>query len=423
MHLAKDEREMLDGKQGPARQKAMELLVKYGEALGAEKFIDTNNAHIAVGGFPFMKEFASQDGDAIYSEFYLDSRERVIIPRVRAYTTTHVSAMDPENWQLLGADPAYYELNVIMEKLCSRVGINFTATCTPYQIGNVPVKGEHCAWMESSAVPYCNAVLGARTNTEGCESSGATALTGKIPLWGFHIEENRLGTHLVNVEIQPQTVMDWDLMGYYVGEIVQLAVPVYSGIKQIPELTQLKSHGAALASSGGVEMYHIVGITPEAPTMKKAFGKNKPLMTFNFAEKERRTAYEHLNSATDTNVDLVVLGCPHHSIDQIWHAVTLLDGRQVHTNTELWIWTARQIKALADRMGYTDMISKSGGHLLTDTCPCVSQLYPKGTKVVATDSCKQAHYTPAIAGHETWYGSPEDCIEAAITGKWKGGLQ
>jgi predicted aconitase len=423
MYLTRDEQEMLDGKQGSARQKAMELLVKYGEALDAERFIDTNNVHVAVGGFPFVKEFASKDGDAIYSEFYLDSRERVKIPPVRAYTTTHVTAIDLENWELIGADAAYHELNVIMEKLCSRVGINFTATCTPYQVGNVPVKGEHCAWMESSAVPYCNAVLGAYTNTEGCESSGASALTGKVPLWGFHIAQNRLGTHLVNVVFQPETVMDWDLMGYYIGEIVQLAVPVYSGIESSPNLAVLKSHGAALASSGGVEMYHLVGITPEAPTAEKAFGRNKPVLTIHFGEKERKTAYENLNSARDPKVDLVVLGCPHYSIDQIRHVMTLLDSRKVHADTALWIWTARQIKALSDRMGYTDMISKSGGHLLTDTCPCVSQLYPKGTRIVATDSCKQAHYTPAIAGHETWYGSPEDCVEAAITGQWKGDLR
>ena len=423
MYLTKDEKEMLEGEHGPARQKAMELLIKYGEALGAERFIDVTNVHIALGAHPFVRQFSKPDGDAVYSEFYLDSRESVAIPEVKTFTTTHCAAMDPENWQLLGIDPAYHELNMTMEKLCARIGIYFTATCTPYQVGNVPVKGEHCVWMESSAVPYCNAVLGAHTNTEGCESAGSAALTGKIPLSGYHLAENRLGTHLVNVDIELTTVMDWDLMGYYVGEIVQLGVPVFNGVKQVPNLPKLKSLGAAGASSGGVQMYHLVGITPEAPTIEMAFGQNKPRLTINYGVKERKKAYENLNSGKDTNVDLVVLGCPHYSIDQISHAVTLLNGRHVHSNTDLWIWTAKQIKALADRIGYTEIISKAGGHIFTDSCPCVGHFFPEGTKVMATDSCKHAHYTPAILGFETWYGSPEQCIAAAITGQWKGGLR
>ena len=108
-------------------------------------------------------------------------------------------------------------------------GINMFATCTPYQVGNVPVKGEHCAWMESSAVVYCNSVLGARTNTEGKESTGAAALTGRIPYWGYHITENRRGTHLVEVDIDVDDIMDWGLLGYYLGEIVQDEIPVLTG--------------------------------------------------------------------------------------------------------------------------------------------------------------------------------------------------
>ena len=103
------------------------------------------------------------------------------------------------------------------------------ATCTPYQVGNVPVRGEHCAWMESSAVVYCNSVLGARTNTEGTESTGAASITGKIPYWGYHLPENRFGTHLVEVEVPVEDMMDWGLLGYYVGEIIQDEIPVLVG--------------------------------------------------------------------------------------------------------------------------------------------------------------------------------------------------
>jgi predicted aconitase len=42
--------------------------------------------------------------------------------------------------------------------------------------------------------------------------------------------------------------------------------------------------------------------------------------------------------------------------------------------------------------------------------------------VFATDSAKQAHYLPAILGIEAWFGSLADCVDAAVTGRWKGEL-
>ena len=140
------------------------------------------------------------------------------------------------------------------EAFSSGIGVQMMNTCTPYQVGNIPVKGEHCAWMESSAVIYCNSVLGARTNTEGRESTGAAMLTGKIPYWGYHIDENRRGDYLVNVEIGVNSTADWGLMGYYIGEMVQERIPVLTGLNHVPNLPMLKHFGAAASSSGGVEM-------------------------------------------------------------------------------------------------------------------------------------------------------------------------
>jgi len=68
------------------------------------------------------------------------------------------------------------------------------------------------------------------------------------------------------------------------------------------------------------------------------------------------------------------------------------------------------------------MIRKAGGHLMSDTCPAIGRIVPKGTKVVATDSAKQAHYLPAMLKVQTWFGSVEDCVNAALTGQWRGGL-
>jgi predicted aconitase len=198
---------------------------------------------------------------------------------------------------------------------------------------------------------------------------------------------------------------------------------VIDGAIASPSLIRHKHFGAAAASSGGVEMYHMVGITPEAPSMEAAFGGAARGETFTYDAAARRRIYETLNSVGQCeDVDYVMLGCPHYSIEQIAHAASLIEGRKVHGNTELWIFTSRSVKALADANGHTEALRKAGALLMTDTCSAISQAVPKGTRVAALDSAKQVHYLPAMMGIEGWYGSTADCINAACTGKWRGRL-
>jgi predicted aconitase len=426
MKLTTDEKRILEGDEGAARQKAMELLVKYGDALGAEKLIDTNNVCVSIsaGAYTPIKPSATvSDVDAALSRMYLDSEEPFEIPKAKVYTCRLIREMDPDNWKIQGITPERHEIGLLSEKVCARIGMQLMHTCAPYLVGNVPVVGEHCAWIESSAVIYCNSVLGGRTNIEGMESATASMLVGKTPYWGYHLDENRWGTHLVEVEYQPDSVMDWGLLGYYVGEIVQENVPVINGVVRAPNLARMKHHGAAAASSGGVELYHVVGFTPEAATLKQAFGKNKPKMTLKYGKAERKIAYDNLTSTNDSKVDFVMLGCPHYSLEEVWNAAKLLEGKKISSNVNLWIFTPHALKSIADREGLTDIINKSGAVLMTDTCPCISHIQPKNVKVAATDSAKHAHYMPAILGFPTWFGSQKDCIEAAITGQWRGELK
>lgn len=418
---------MLDGEHGPAVQKAMDLLVRYGEALDAERLVDTNNVCATVGATtPFVRDFAAQHAggmDAVFSEFSLDCADVVKIPKVKVYTSHLQQGIDPLNAQLQGVSAELVKIYRMGETYLGGLGVQLLNTCTPYQVGNVPVKGEHCAWMESSAVIYCNSVLGGRTNAEGRESAGAAMLTGKIPYWGYHLDENRLGTHLIELELEVKDTADWGLLGYYVGEMVQERIPVINGVRNVPNLARLKHFGAAASSSGGVEMYHVIGVTPEARNMKEAFGAGKPLATFRYGPAERKRAYEQVNSTgRDAHVDYVMLGCPHYSIEQIWEVCQLLEGQRIHADTSLWIFTPSTIKQIADRNGYTKIITDAGGHLMTDTCSAFGRVMPKGVQVAAVDSAKQAHYLPAIMGVQAWFGTTADCIQAAITGRWSGRL-
>jgi len=425
--LTREEQAMLDGESGAAIAKAMDLLVRYADALGAERFVETNNVAGVPGSSPqWVKDhYAADGGDyrAVFSRYDLDSDDVVDVPRMNAFSCHLQGGMDPELWREQGMSEAAHANFVSDEAEVAGHGIQTLKTCTPYLAGNMPVMGEHCAWMESSAVVFANSVVGARTNCEGRESTSAAMLAKRIPDWGFHRDDFRLGQHSVDVRMPVDSVFEWGMLGYFVGDAVQDTIPVITGDISDANLIRHKHFGAAAASSGGVEMYHMVGITPEAPSVEAAFGGAAKGERFVYDAAARARVYETLNSVgSSTDVDYVMLGCPHYSIEQIAQAAALIEGRKVHENSALWIFTSRAVKAEADASGYARILRSAGALLMTDTCSAISQAVPKGTRVAALDSAKQVHYLPAMLGIEGLYGTTAECIDAACTGKWQGRL-
>ena len=427
MDLTDDEKSMLDGAEGPAVAAAMDLLVRYGTALDSERLCDVRNvAGTMTQPSPVKAQLVREGGwEKAFAVINLDSDEDFEIPDMRVPTCQLQQGFGPDAEGVVPYSKELIQLQDDAESFYGRRGVNVLATCTPYQVGNLPTQGEHVAWMESSAVVYANSVLGARTNCEGTASAGAASLTGKIPYWGNHVSENRYGTHLVDVRVPVDDFMEWGMLGYFVGDLVQEARPVVGGDLAQPELVDLKHFGAAAATSGGVELYHIPGITPEAPSVEAAFGPGPTPAAVPYGPRERQAVYDDLNSqGSNTDVDFVLLGCPHASVEQIWRTARALEGHRLNSSTHLWIMAPRALKDVADRSGYTEIIEQAGGRVLSDSCPAMSRAAPRGTRVFATDSAKQAHYLPAILGDiEAWFGSLEDCIDAALTGRWRGDLR
>lgn len=227
----------------------------------------------------------------------------------------------------------------------------------------------------------------------------------------------------MRAETEVASFRDWGMFGYFVGEVVQEARPAVVGGLARPDLADLKHFGAATATSGGVELFHLPGVTPEAPTLEAAFGGAPIPDAVGYGPRERQAVYEALNGQGESDeVDFVLLGCPHASLDQVAEIARLLDGRRLHAGTDLWVMTPRALRTMADRNGYTATIERAGGRVLTDSCPAMSRAAPPGTRVFATDSAKQAHYLPAILGIEAWFGSLAECVDAALTGRWRGEL-
>jgi predicted aconitase len=296
-------------------------------------------------------------------------------------------------------------------------------TCTPYLIGNLPRYGEHVSWGESSAVLYANSVLGARTNREGAPSALASALTGFTAEYGMHLKENRLATVHIHIDYPLKDVTDFACAGYYLAKHYPDALPVYTGFPERCPTFVLKAVCASLGASGSVSMFHAVGITPEAGTLEAATGGRK-IESIKMGQKEKDETLQFLGRTNDSSeVDCVFMGCPHLDFEEIMQLTRLLKGRKVKSDVSLWLYAAHNIWNSCERSGLTKALKDSGAVLISGTC-CVSTILSeimtsRGFKSAATNSAKIAHYIPSSWGMKTHYGTTEDCIEAAVTGKWK----
>ena len=397
MRLTKTEEKMLNGEEGYAVRKSMEILVALGDIYGAEGLIKVGSVQVAGvsyhnlgdAGLEFLNELA-RDG------------------KVKVLTTLNPAGMDLENWQQLGISPEFAEKQNMVIAAFEKMGILVSCTCTPYLIGNLPRYGEHVAWSESSAVTFANSVIGAKTNREGGPSALAAALVGKTPCYGLHLDENRIPDIHVKVNADLAKFSDWGALGYSVGKKAENKIPYITGVKDA-EVDELKSFCASVVTYGAKPLFYMQDVTPGAEKYQP------PKDSVTIEDADIRDAYDNINDEV-TDIDFVCLGCPHCSIKEIENIARLLEGRKVAEDTEFWVATSRFAKQLADKRGYTKVIEQAGGKFACDTCMAVAPL--KGRfKAVATTSAKGCYYSR----HNkllTKMGSLEECVEAAVTGKW-----
>lgn len=429
MKLTEQEQAILNGSEGPVKQQAMKFLVEYGEAVGAECLVDTDDVTFTVAcpyptyangniEFDTIEHLFSWcnltcDDDKLFDE----------IPNVgqtRCATLCGIDIM-PEYVDYLGLSGEYAEKlkdgSVRTHDFIRKHGANDLMCCAPEICGHILTKGEHSVSGESSQVVFQNSFSGARVNCEGLGVTGAAAIVGKTPKIGYHLDENRLGTHYIKVDCVPESVFDWDILGYWVGHKVGVGVPVLDIDIRAISMDAHKSLGAAICTGGQVDLYHIIGHTPEAATYELAFGKNTPAETFRYTAEEREKTIEELDWAENEDVDLVILGCPQYSIFQLKDAANYLEGK--HCSSKLIIQTPRLLIDQARTNGDAQKIEAAGGFLLADSCVPMLRMWPEGLKCLATDSVKSAKYIPGdrpdVGVH---MGDMLKCLDAAVTGKW-----
>src|ERR1700733_1511645 len=243
---------------GPARQWAIQHQIQVGTYLAAADMVPVRQAHIMADteslgetGVAFLERFAAMS----------PADRQVRIPTItdpRGTDFGSASRLKQQDWMVAlerRASDAFEALGVLM-----------TNTCINYQTIMPPVRGEHMAYGDTGVTIYCNSVLGARSNFEGGPSALAAGLTGHTPRYGYHLDECRRGSLLAEATWTPGALHEWGALGGVIGRLAgdYWRVPVITGFDRVPGSDELKHFGAAMASFGGVAMFHIDGVTPEA---------------------------------------------------------------------------------------------------------------------------------------------------------------
>jgi predicted aconitase len=400
---------MLHGDYGPATKMAMSILVRMAEIAGAKELLDITGAHI---------DSTVYIGDAglEFAEHLASLGARVSVP-----TTLNVSGLDEHHWQEW-AVPNDWARQAHRQMIAYQsMGTIPTWTCAPYQTGMKPSFGQQIAWGESNAIVFANSVIGARTERYPDLFDICCAITGRVPAIGLHLTENRAGKILLQLRDIPHALQGSDdfypVLGHFMGKISVDRIPVVEGLNIVPNEDQLKALGAACASSGAVAMFHMVGVTPEAPTLESAFQRKQPeeiiAVTMNMLRESRR----ELTHTDSEALDMVVLGSPHFSLAEFKQLAPLVRGKHKHPDVKFLVTSSRAMTQLAKQSGVLDVLQTFGAQLTVDTCILTSPMLPPEVKYLMTNSAKFAYYTPGLLGRQITFGSLKDCIASAIEGK------
>jgi predicted aconitase len=388
---------------------AMRIVAESARLLGAPRLIPIGSAHI---------DGALYHGDSgtLFAEKLVEGGARVAVR-----STLNVGALD-----LMGCsrvrleEPARGMARRMMEAY-RKLGCEQSWTCAPYQAGHRPAQGTDVAWGESNAVVFCNSVLGARTNRYGDFLDIACAIAGRAPDYGLHRAANRRARLVFDVAgLSPPFLgseVAWPILGSLYGREVGNAIGVVTGVPHHPGEDALKAFGAAAASSGAVGLFHIAGVTPEAPDARSILAGAEPETVIRVTSEMVARARAGLSTAaTPTAIDAVAIGSPHLSPGEFETLERLIAGRRL--NVPIYACTGRHVLSTLEQSGRRKALEATGVVIVADTCVVVTPILPNlAGGILMTNSGKFAHYAPGNTGYSVLYGSLADCVESAVIGK------
>ena len=406
--LTPHERALLTGEHGDGAAVAARVVVAAAELLRAPELIEVTSAHI--DGC-----LHHGDGGVEFAERLMNGGGRVAVP-----TTLNVGALDLLHPGTVRADPHTTDMARRQMEAYVAMGAAPTFTCAPYQVGHLPAVGEQVAWGESNAIAFVNSVCGARTERYGDFLDACCALTGRAPYVGLHRTENRRARVVVDVTAVPRSLASKDVffpvLGTWLGLEVGSEIAVIEGLPATTTRDQMKALGAAAASTGSVALFHIAGVTPEAPTLEAALAGLPPERTVRVTSESIRPALDRLTTSESIGpIDAVAVGSPHFSVHEFEDLARALAGRKCAV--PFYACTARSTLAEIETAGHAAPLREAGVEIVVDTCVVVTPILPPAGGVLMTNSGKFAHYGPSNTGYEVVYGSLEDCADSAVSGR------
>jgi predicted aconitase len=403
-----EQQALLNGAAGSGSALAMRIMLRFAEAVGAQRLIDISRAHI--------------DGCLYHGPVSVDFARTLAEggARVKVPATLNVSAIDYLHPELFRGDPGVATASRELLKHYTAMGCQQTWTCAPYQLPDRPAFGEQIAWAESNAIVFANSVLGARTERYGDFIDICAAITGVVPQYGLHTDDGRLATTVLRVSVSRQDDVFFAGLGHLLGRVAGSSICAIDGIDAATE-DQLKSVGAAAASSGSVALFHMVGVTPEAPTLRDALGGRNPTRTLDIGTVQIAQAIGELSTTSTSALSAVSIGTPHFSYNEFTRLRSLLEGRRARI--DFYVNTSRDIMQRLHDEGWADELLACGITFVTDTCTYIAPILQNVTGAVMTNSAKWAWYAPNNLGYEVVFGSLEECVESAIRGEvWRSRL-
>lgn len=407
--LSRKDQALLHGDFGPAPKMAMSIVARMAEVSGAKELLDITGAHI--------------DSTVYIGDAGLEFAERLasLGAKVSVPTTLNVSGLDEHHWQEW-AVPSDWARQAYRQMVAYQsMGTIPTWTCAPYQTEIRPSFGQQIAWGESNAIVFANSVLGARTERYPDLFDICCAITGRAPAIGLHLSENRAGHLLFRLVDAPKQLRQKDdfypVLGHLIGKTSRDKIPVIDGMAVTPDEDQLKAFCAAVASSGGVALFHMIGITPEAPTLEEAFHGKAPTETIDITMDSLRESRRELTHTDSNQLHMVVLGSPHFSLAEFKWLAPMLKGKRKHPDVKFLVTSSRAMTQLARKAGFLESLEVFGGQITVDTCILTSPMLPAEIQNLMTNSAKFAYYAPGLLGKKIAFGSLEDCVNSAVAGE------
>ncbi len=413
MNLTDYEKAMLDGEHGEMKQKAMQVIYDLG------KFYDVDGLVEIVSCHDDSTVYAGE-AQVAFAELLADSGAKFSVP-----TTTNAVACDMNKWDRQKHDVEVMSATRRIEASHIKMGAIPTWTCAPYQAGFQPSFGQQVAYAESNVICYVNSIIGARTNRYAGPLELLCGIAGRAPYYGLHVTENRYAQGLVKLgdDIKPEYFEDegiYNLISYAYGSIVGDRIWAIDGMPKNIKNDNLKQFSATAASSGGIALFHMIGVTPEAATLEMAFGGKEPEEVVEIHISDLEEAEKQLSNydlKENDNVDIVLLGCPHFSYFECAELEELLDGRKVSDETELWIIASRSTVDRLKDSGLYERLINLGVQIYSDGCILEYNSQKLGTSSIMSNSGKMNTYCFSMRDIQPVYGNLRECVETAVVGK------